>query len=92
MKQSELKQLEALARHLEEKNDGYTCRVLNDGSIACMFDLLFSRAIVLGVHSMGYETRYCFESKRVAAFKFAQLRTRHEKLDGYVAKRGGPAK
>lgn len=78
-----------LAKYLEERNEGYTCRVLADGSVACMFDLLFTRAIALGCTRDTYSHRFCFESKRTAQLRFLQLDSQNDEPVGYVAKRIG---
>lgn len=80
---------ERLVAYLEKRNDGYTCRVLDDGSVACMFDLLFSRAVAVGCTRETYAYRYCYESKRKAAFVFLKLRSQREEPDGYDVKREG---
>lgn len=56
-----------------------------------MFDLVFTRAIVLGVNELSYTKRFCFESKRLAAVRFMQLDSQDDEPEGYLARReGGP--
>lgn len=66
-----LRAAHALAEELES---GYLAtRVLPDGSVAALLDLLFTRAICLGCTSVGWSRRFCFEDRSLASLRFAEL-------------------
>jgi hypothetical protein len=46
-------------------------RVLPDGSVAALVDLLFTRGIVLGCHWDGWTSRFCFEERELADRRFS---------------------
>lgn len=46
-------------------------RVLPDGSVALLVDLVFTRAIALGATWDGYGRRFCFQDKALADQRFA---------------------
>ncbi|TXG99942.1 MAG: hypothetical protein E6R08_00480 [Nevskiaceae bacterium] len=62
-------------------------RVLPDGSIALIGDLLFTRAIYLGVSRTGWANRFCFEDRRLAMLRFDELGSETDEPLGYVARR-----
>ena len=41
-------------------------RILSDGSIAALTDMLYTRAILLGCSRGGYGARFCFTDSAVA--------------------------
>ncbi len=51
----------------EIKELGYIeCRELPDGSIACVNDLLYTRALYLGCDEFGFSSRFCFSDRALA--------------------------
>lgn len=76
-----------LARALES-DEGYVCRVLPDNSVACMVDLMFTKAIILGVSRDSWKRRFCFEDRALAEQRFSELQSGYDEPAGYVARRG----
>lgn len=62
-------------------------RVLPDGSIAALGDLLYTRAIHLGCDLWGWSRRFCFSDRARADSDFAKLQTEDDTPDGWVARR-----
>lgn len=79
------------ARRLAETcvaEHGYrAARVLPDGSVAALLDLMFTRAICLGVNDEAWTRRFCFEDKALADRRFAELVSEDDEPQGYVARR-----
>lgn len=63
-------------------------RVLPDGSIAGLHDLLYTRAVFLGVNLYGWTKRYCFEDRALATRRFHELASEDDIPEGYTARRG----
>jgi hypothetical protein len=63
-------------------------RVLPDGSVAALADLMFTRAIVLGVTEHSWGRRFCFNDRALAERRFDELETEDDEPAGYVARRG----
>lgn len=75
-----------LALHL--KAAGYLdARVLPDGSVAALLQLLYTRAIVLGCHAGGWSNRFCFKDQELATSRFLELMSEDEVPSGFVARR-----
>lgn len=68
--------------------DALAVRVLPDGSVAMLHDLLFTRAIHLGCTAWGWSSRFCFEDPDRASALFAELQTEDDEPVGCVARRG----
>lgn len=64
-------------------------RVLPDGSIAMLLDLMYTRAICLGGDRCGYSDRFCFDDKSLADQRFRELQSEDDTPRGYIAKRLG---
>lgn len=64
-------------------------RVLPDGSVACLQDLLFTRAILLGVNAKSFTRRFCFEIRSLADRRFSELQSADDEPAGWIARRGG---
>lgn len=68
---------------------GYmAARVLPDGSVAALLQLVYTRAICLGCIREGWATRFCFEDQKLADRRFAALASEDDEPAGYVARRG----
>lgn len=65
-----------------------TTRVLPDGSVAALLELMFTRAICLGCTEYGWARRFCFEDRALASRRFAELQSEDDEPAGYVARRG----
>lgn len=64
-------------------------RVLADGSVAYMVDLIYTRSIALGCHGDGWSKRYCFEDRELANRRFDALQSEDDVPEGFVATREG---
>lgn len=62
-------------------------KVLPDGSIAVQADLLFTRAIILGVDQCGYARRFCFEDKARCDHEYEALQSEDDEPTGWIARR-----
>jgi hypothetical protein len=67
--------------------DYLSTRVLPDGSVAALADLLFTRAIFLDCNEYGYGRRFCFEDRGLATLRFTELHTADDIPEGYTARR-----
>jgi len=63
-------------------------KVLPDGSIAALGDLLYTRAIHLGCNQLGWERRFCFSDRSLADRCYAELVSADDEPSGYIARRG----
>lgn len=81
---------EELAQRVMECGEGFytEVRVLPDGSIAAIGDLLFTRAIHLGCHWDGWTRRFCFEDRALATQRFHELTSEDDTPEGFTARRG----
>lgn len=80
----------AWAQHLVDTASaaGYRqARILPDGSVAATLDLLFTRAICLGLHEHGWTRRFCFKDRALADQRFAELTSEDDEPAGFVARR-----
>lgn len=64
-------------------------RVLPDGSVALLGELLYTRAIYLGATREGWARRFCFEDRDLASARFRSLESEQDEPEGYVATRYG---
>lgn len=62
-------------------------RVLPDGSVAGLIDLLTTRAIVLGCTEDGWSRRFCFADRQLADQRFAELQSEDDEPQGFIARR-----
>lgn len=63
-------------------------RVLEDGTIAALGQLMFTKAIHLGLARFGFERRFCFENQALAVQRFAELKSCEDIPEGFTARRG----
>lgn len=87
VEQHNLIKANVLAKKLREEHYYRDVRVLPDGSVAALVDLLFTRAIALGCTELGWSTRFCFEDKALADKRFSELQSEDDEPQGYVARR-----
>lgn len=78
----------ALAEHLRRSGDYLNVKVLPDGSVAALQDLLYTRAICLGCNSEGWTRRFCFKDRGLAVRRFADLQSEDDEPAGFIARRG----
>ena len=63
-------------------------RVLDDGSIAIIDDLLTTRSVILGVDDWTWARRFCFSTRHLADEFFNSLKSADDVPNGgYVARR-----
>lgn len=63
-------------------------RVLPDGTVAAVLELLFTRSICLGCHEYGITKRFCFEDRSLADQRFDELQSEDDIPAGHIARRG----
>jgi hypothetical protein len=80
---------EKLATQLKQCGSYRDVRVLDDGSIAGIRDLIYTRAIFLSCTDWGYGSRFCFEDRQLADQRFAELKSEDDVPLGYTARRNG---
>lgn len=85
-------QQEALVAWLKSPENGYIdAKVLPDGSVAALHDLIFTRSIILGVNADTWVSRFCFKDRDLATRRFADLQSEDDVPAGYTAVRGAAA-
>lgn len=62
-------------------------RVLPDGSIAALFDLIYTRSILLGIDRHGWSKRFCFAERGLAYRRFQELQSEDDVPEGYIDSR-----
>lgn len=73
---------------LEELRGQYMdARELPDGSIACLLELICTRAILLGCTRDGFAARFCFEDRALASKRFSELQSEDDVPSGFIARR-----
>jgi hypothetical protein len=77
----------SLARHIQSLGGYLEVRLLEDGSIAALGDLLFTRAVYLGCHDSGWSRRFCYTDRSLANQVFASLESEDDVLIGWTASR-----
>ena len=77
-----------VAETVREGNpDALEVKVLADGSVAMLADLMFTRAIHLGCTTWGWSRRFCFEDRVRAQQEFDALAGEDDEPTGCVARR-----
>jgi hypothetical protein len=69
------------------RQDYLAVRLLPDGSIACLGDLLYTRAIILGADRYTWSHRFCFADRLLANKRFLELQSEDDVPAGYTARR-----
>lgn len=62
-------------------------KVLDDFTVACLSDLLFTRAIILVTDRNACVARYCFEDRARADAEFEKLESEDDVPKGFIARR-----
>jgi hypothetical protein len=62
-------------------------RLLADGSIIAIGDLMFTRAIYMDVDLNGWSRRFCFENRALADTEFQRLENEDQEPTGWIARR-----
>lgn len=85
--QAELREAQALVDYLKEIGGYLDVRVLSDGSVAAVGELMFTRAIYLGCNRHGFERRFCYKDRELALKRFHELQTEDDEPTGWIARR-----
>ena len=62
-------------------------RLLEDGSIVAIGDLMFTRAIYMDVDHNGWGRRFCFEDRALADSEFLRIADGDQEPTGWIARR-----
>lgn len=81
---NDIEQQTALAEWLRTGCGYVDARVLADGSVAAILDLLTTRAIVLGCTRYSWERRFCFVDRALADRRFGELQSEEDEPAGYI--------
>lgn len=76
-----------LSRALVERGDYREARVLDDGSVAALGDLLYTTAIYTGCDEAGWSRRYCYDDANLAMAEFRALKDAQTQPRGWIATR-----
>jgi hypothetical protein len=76
-----------LLAHIEALGDYRDVRLLPDGSIIAIGDLMFTRAIYMDVNPDGWGRRFCFEDRALADTEFQRLESEDQEPVGWIARR-----
>lgn len=70
------------------KEQGYEdARLLADGSIVAIGNLMYTRAIYMDCTPTGFGRRFCFADRSLADTEFARLQTEDDEPTGWIARR-----
>lgn len=71
------------------REQGYeNLRELPDETVVGTLELMYTRAICIGLNRWSWEKRFCFENKELALEELAKLTTGDDEPTGYIARRG----
>lgn len=76
-----------LLAHIESLGDYREVRLLEDGSIVAIGDLMFTRAIYMDVNPDGWGRRFCFEDRALADSEFQRITDGDQEPTGWIARR-----
>lgn len=62
-------------------------RMLEDGCIVGIGNLMFTRAIYMDMHADGWGRRFCFKDRALADAEYQRLTTGDEEPVGWIARR-----
>lgn len=62
-------------------------KILADGSVACLVDLVTTRSIMLGCDEISFTRRFCFLDRSVADREWEKLMSQNDVPTGYTARR-----
>ena len=65
-------------------------RVLPDGSVAALCELLYTRSVILGCTQDSWARRFCFKDRALATKRFGELQSEDDVPEGFIATRGLP--
>ena len=62
-------------------------RVLKDGCIVGIGNMMFTRAIYMDMHADGWGKRFCFEDRALADAEYKKLQSEDDEPVGWIARR-----
>lgn len=62
-------------------------RMLEDGCIVGIGNLMFTRAIYMDMNADGWGRRFCFEDRNLAEEQYAKLASGDDEPTGWIARR-----
>jgi hypothetical protein len=62
-------------------------KLLEDGSIVGIGDLMFTRAIYMDMNPTGWGRRFCFEDRTLADTEYAKITSEDTEPVGWIARR-----
>ena len=72
------------------KEQGYeNLKALDDGTIVGTLELMFTRAICIGLNEWSWEKRFCFQDREMAVTELNKLVEGDDEPTGYIARRNG---
>lgn len=76
-----------LLAHIKSLGSYREVRLLDDGCLMAIGDLMFTRAIYMDVDRLGWGRRFCFEDRALADTEFLRLQSGDEEPVGWIARR-----
>lgn len=76
-----------LLAQIKELGEYRDVRLLDDGSIIAIGELMFTRAIYMDVNQDGWGRRFCFKDKPLADKEFQRLSNEDMEPSGWIARR-----
>jgi hypothetical protein len=76
-----------LLADIQAMGDYREVKLLPDGCIVGIGDLMFTRAIYMNLNRYGWGRRFCFEDRALADEEFAKLHSEDTEPVGWVARR-----
>jgi hypothetical protein len=76
-----------LLAQIKELGEYRDVRLLDDGSIIAIGELMFTRAIYMDVNQDGWGRRFCFQDKALADQEFQRLSNEDMEPSGWIARR-----
>lgn len=83
-------ELQELADRIKRSGGYIDVKVLPDGSIAALGNLITTRAVFLGCNADGWSRRFCFADRQRANSVFDTLQSEDDEPVGYTARRPEP--
>lgn len=78
---------EELLADIKQLGNYYDVRLLDDGSIIAIGNLMFTRAIYMDVNQDGWGRRFCFDDRALADTEFQRLSNEDQEPSGWIARR-----
>jgi len=76
-----------IIEEIKELGEYRDVRLLDDGSIIAIGELMFTRAIYMDLDLNGWGRRFCFEDRDLATEQYAKIKTGDDQPTGWIARR-----